>query len=164
MFKFPDYIDSDDLIDKYAQCCVDDMPTEVLMNVVKEVIEERLRGGSDEEIFDEIENSPYSSLLLKNVSVISGTMRSQDLIPAFLDVLRMHDTEWYCAHITRVWPMPPSYALEDDDDEWWDSEQCSYFLNEELFDRLNDIAPEGYFFGSHPGNGSDYGFWEVEDE
>lgn len=34
----------------------------------------------------------------------------------------------------------------------------------ELFDTLNDIAPDGCYFGAHPGNGSDMGFWLTEEE
>jgi len=41
-------------------------------------------------------------------------------------------------------------------------EYKDYVLYEDIFDYLNEIAPEGYYFGSHPGDGSDYGFWECE--
>ena len=148
-----------ELIREYAQHVVDGMDLDALRRAVKFSIVERLEGMPSGEAFDEVENSAYSFLLLKDISVISGTHRPQDLIPVFLDVLRAHDTDWYCAHIASV---PPSYALEDDDSEWWDSEECSYFLNETLFDRLNEVAPEGYYFGAHPGDGSDYGFWKSE--
>lgn len=32
-------------------------------------------------------------------------------------------------------------------------------LAEDLMDFLNRIAPSGWYFGSHEGDGSDYGFW-----
>ena len=91
-------------------------------------------------------------------TVIRATHRPQDLIPAFLDVLK--DTAEYvqCMHVV------PSYATEDEGAEWWESEDCSYFLNETLFDTLNSYAPEGYYFGAHPGDGSDFGYWKCEDE
>lgn len=43
------------------------------------------------------------------------------------------------------------------------------FIFENLFNYMNDIAPTGTYFGAHPGDGSDFGFWhdnefeEVED-
>jgi len=97
----------------------------------------------------------------KNQSVSHATMRPQDLIPAFLDVVR----DIAPAHYEQVLLLPfgfvPSYAREDEDSEWWESDECGHRL-EELFDLLNDHAPEGFYFGSHPGDGSDYGFWGIE--
>ena len=90
-----------------------------------------------------------------NDSVIRATLRAQDLIPAFLDVIK--DTPEYI----QVMNVVPAYAMEDDDSDWWESEDCMYFLNENLFDILNDYAPDGYYFGSHEGDGSDFGYWEV---
>lgn len=36
-----------------------------------------------------------------------------------------------------------------------------YFLLEDAVEALNDIAPEGYFFGTRPNNAHDYGFWPL---
>ena len=89
-------------------------------------------------------------------TVIHATHRPQDLIPAFLEVIR--DTPEYLQ--INI----PSHAMEDDDAEWWESEDASYLLNEELFEVLNSYAPEGYYFGSHIGNGSDFGYWKEEED
>lgn len=56
----------------------------------------------------------------------------------------------------------PCYASENENAEWWDSEDAIHLL-ESLFDTLNDYAPEGYYFGAHSGGKSDYGFWKITD-
>jgi len=45
---------------------------------------------------------------------------------------------------------------------YWNSEASGWLL-EALFDALDDIAPRGCYFGAHPGDGSNYGFWHNED-
>lgn len=97
------------------------------------------------------------------VTIIRGTFRYQDLIPAFLAEIRERDLEAYAQIQMSSFSLPPAYAQEDEDSEWWTSEEAYHFL-EELFDILNELAPEGFYFGPHPGDGSDFGFWEVEDE
>ena len=80
-------------------------------------------------------------------TVISGTLRPQDLLPAF------------DAELTRLGgsmdsTVIPAAALADDSHTYW----------LELYeDALNDYAPDGYYFGGHPDDGSDFGFWQVED-
>jgi hypothetical protein len=90
-----------------------------------------------------------------DASVSHGTHRLQDLIPSFLFVLK-HTAEYAQISI-------PSYALEDDDAEWW-IDGADYLL-EELWDVLNSYAPYGYAFSAHEGDGSDFGYWKLgEDE
>jgi hypothetical protein len=93
-------------------------------------------------------------------TVINGTFRPQDLIPALLDALNAVHPPAY-DRITGCGGMVPQYVWEDGDEcEWWQSEECQYAL-ESLFDALDACAPDGHYFGAHPGNGSDFGFWGV---
>lgn len=93
-------------------------------------------------------------------TVIRGTHRACDLVPAFLDVIK--DTPEYQqimmsnADYLKVISDPTA----DDHDERWESYDMTYFLNEELFDVLNSYAPVGYYFGAHMGDGSDFGYWK----
>jgi hypothetical protein len=45
------------------------------------------------------------------------------------------------------------------EDYWNEPEYKSEILNEEIYSRMNELAPTGFYFGYHPGNGSDIGFW-----
>ena len=93
-----------------------------------------------------------------NNSLICGTTRNEDLVPVFLDALR--DTAFYVQ--TIVDHVIPNYALDENKAEWWESENATNFLNE-LSDELNSHAPDGYYFGTHEGDGADFGFWKLED-
>lgn len=86
-----------------------------------------------------------------NVSLSHATMRPEDLIPAFANFL----SEQKGIDPTLYPVVGPGYDFNSEDADW---------LLDSLFDKLNAIAPEGTYFGAHPGDGSDYGFWEFEDE
>lgn len=90
-----------------------------------------------------------------DASVSHGTMRPQDLIPRYMNAIR--DTPEYL----QIMHVVPTHAFEDDGAAWWDSENAAFFL-EDLTDTLENYAPKGYYFGSHPGDGSDYGYWKHE--
>ena len=97
-----------------------------------------------------------------NESVISSTLKIQDLIPAFLDVLK-YTSEYQQIITSNNYEIKVIFEPYNEYDDRWDSEFMHYFLNENLFDLLNSYAPEGYYFGSHPGDGSDFGYWKFEE-
>lgn len=84
----------------------------------------------------------------KNVSLSHATMREEDLIPCFVDFLKDKHPNFKDIGLNKI-----EYGTED----------SYYFLNEDILNAMNEIAPEGCYFGSHPGDGSDYGFWENEE-
>ena len=87
-------------------------------------------------------------------TVSHGTMRAEDLIPAFLEELEELDPE----RASSYWDEIPEEAVENPESDWWDSEEALWIL-EELFDVLNEFAPPYCYFGALEGDGSDYGFW-----
>lgn len=109
-------------------------------------------------------------------SVSWGTMRPEDLIPKFLEKLEKLDAK-AAAEVTFYYKL--SYEKEianwagpfdpeelGDWDTWAKSHpEDAMWLLEELFEALNECAPDGHYFGASEGDGSDYGFWpfEVED-
>lgn len=90
-------------------------------------------------------------------TISHATMRPQDLIPAFMDILREFHPESAKASGIVI----PD-GLEDES-PWWQSEEAMWTL-EDLFDCLDEIAPDGYYFGAHPGDGCDYGFWPEDED
>lgn len=89
-------------------------------------------------------------------TVSHGTMREEDLIPCFLDTLRDLDRAEYRhlrSEYEEIMNLPEADSMEAQ----------SEFLNETLFDALQNCAAPYFYFGAHSGDGSDYGFWLVED-
>lgn len=94
-------------------------------------------------------------------TVICGTLRNEDLIPAF------------CEEIRRLQTRTPAIVFEAED--WVSSkpesepfgagmtqDEIGAEIVNELIDHLDNMAPEGCYFGAHPGDGSDFGWWHAD--
>ena len=79
---------------------------------------------------------------MKIGTVIHGTLRTQDLIPAFLAELGKKDDT-----------LPA-----DEYDSWWYSEEAQEMVNY-LIDELDEKSPPYTYFGAHEADGSDFGYW-----
>ena len=89
-------------------------------------------------------------------SITSGTMRNEDLIPTFLEYVQ--DEELKDAIEDRI-----EFSEQDDNSyDYYNCEDSDYDMDS-LFNALQEIAGPYFYFGSHPGDGSDYGFWLCED-
>jgi hypothetical protein len=84
-------------------------------------------------------------------------MREEDLIPRFEDVLDQ-------AGVPYERPEAVTRLLDGEELSDADWESVSWYVNEELWSALDDIAPEGTSFGAHEGDGADYGFWAYDAE
>ena len=91
-------------------------------------------------------------------SVSSGTMRLEDLIPTFLDATDELREELAPEDIESINIIKNAMKKEG----YFESEDAQYDL-EWLFELLNSLCPPYCYFGSHPGDGADYGVW-VEDD
>jgi hypothetical protein len=102
-------------------------------------------------------------------TIIHATHRPQDLIPAFLHEFKRLDRGWYDKFIRRIAKddRELAYYLSGtgicDEHSFWQSDLCSDILAD-LFDCLDVMAPSYAYFGSHPGNGSDFGYWPSFDQ
>ena len=91
-----------------------------------------------------------------SVGTISwGTLRNQDLIPSFMDVLLDHDLS--TAHALQKEYREVFQNI--DNDEFMATSEDATYLVEALFEALNEIAPPFHYFGATDGDGSDFGFW-----
>lgn len=105
-------------------------------------------------------------------TVIAGTLRPEDLIPAFLEALderieaatfepgadhplRVQAVDALQSRLGDLERRSEAPGYYDTEDPMWDLEW--------LQEQLNEYAPEGYRFGAHEGDGADFGFWPVED-
>lgn len=115
-------------------------------------------------------------------SVSHATLRDVDLLEAFADTLEslsLGNNITKHNQLIRDAREAVTYLKKDD----WDfiglqgaaraslekriqkaKDEAPFILNEELFDALGEFAPDGFYFGAHEGDGSDFGFWPYEDE
>jgi len=84
---------------------------------------------------------------------ISGTTRSQDLLPELIKLANI--VQPHISHTESI----PDGVFDDDDHPWWDDVECECLMNDTLFDVLSDNAPKGYYFGAS--NNDLLGFWKL---
>ena len=82
-------------------------------------------------------------------TIIRGTLRAEDLIPAFTDALR---------YLRGSLPREVHRTLQQWQRGEVTEEHEALFLDS-LFDELQEYAPPYAYFGAHEGDGSDFGFW-----
>ena len=100
-------------------------------------------------------------------SISHGTLRTQDLLRSFMKTLmdvniQRYEEIWLDEFVVSLYNDSVIYELPDDD-EWWDSPHA-YYLLAMAQTALDEIAPEGMYFGAHEGDGCDFGFWSYEIE
>lgn len=95
-------------------------------------------------------------------TLIHGTNRRQDLIPTFIAAVKLYNKPGYHGLIGNSFAPDVARALsEPEDTEWWYGQEASILLDD-LVELLEDVAPVGLYFGTHPGDGSDWGWWACQ--
>jgi len=127
----------------------------------------------------------------KNIGSVScATMRTEDLIPSFIYELesqrplkrehrkmlreikrRMNAT--FLPHDHQAEGCSPtglsepesawSCGVNADAENYYGTDDADYDLNEFLFPALDEYCLPYFYFGSHPGDGADYGYWLSEE-
>lgn len=111
-----------------------------------------------------LENNPRPYTVDECIGSVShGTMVTEHLLEAFIPHLRdrgmdktTHDAEVALRYLKLAEASDSTIATMEAIDH------ASYILNEDVWDAMNEIAPDELYFGANPGDGSDYGFWPVE--
>lgn len=99
--------------------------------------------------------------------VSEGTLLTRDLIPAFLDAIRIQcgDEETARKYELEI----PAAALREagkgyqyEYHPFWESD-AAYELLEVLIDQLGVYGPVGSYFGANEGDGACFGWWMCEE-
>jgi hypothetical protein len=93
-------------------------------------------------------------------SVSSGTLRPQDLLLAFADALERYARRSRALSSYRA-DIRSARTLAARIEAGREIDADGMILD--LSDRLNDLAPPHAYFGGHPGDGADFGYWVVDD-
>lgn len=106
-------------------------------------------------------SSPHDGYFIAG-TISRGTLREQDLLEAFADEyerLLPFNSAKLCYEARTLLPILNGAPTPQE----YQEAGC---ILEDLMDALNEIARrEGpYYFGAHEGDGSDFGFWRIEDE
>ena len=88
-------------------------------------------------------------------SISSGSLKTEDLIQAFVDELTYYSP-------ARAASLIQEYEPSDPEELDYESEEASFYL-EALTEALEDLAPVGLYFGSAEGDGADFGFWPLNE-
>ena len=96
-------------------------------------------------------------------SISHGTLRTEDLLEAFADVLNSLDkTNPLIAEALDLIAIGDKWNDHDEPTiDWTDDQEESAFIlvNESLPDALQELCPPFIYFGTLEGDGSDFGFW-----
>lgn len=91
-------------------------------------------------------------------SAISGTLKAEDLIPAFIDLSLT--VEMNAANRARVYEIKHEFEKFPDEDDWTaDQRDRADEMIEDIGEILNHYCPPFTYFGANDGDGADFGVW-----
>ena len=116
----------------------------------------------------------YMTTLENNIemgSVSHGTHRPENLLSAFLFACEDFNPKAAARFNAELIELGFGHSMcgvcgMGNRDKWPEGfdEDAAWEILDDMISALNDICPEGVYFGAHIGDGSDFGFWEMESE
>ena len=100
----------------------------------------------------------------QEMTVSNGTLNNEHLVEVFtaffMEVIHAKQGKPLALklnpqHMSKVEEINNAWAKANEE------EKNIYVL--ELFDVLDELAPDGFYFGAHEGSGSDFGYWRTEE-
>ena len=107
-------------------------------------------------------------------TVSHATLRTEDLIESFADCLESlillngdylsQPANFQVRDILNNLVGESRDLLNEDNEIAEEDIELAQSYLDSLFEALDSFAPDGHYFGAHPGDASDFGFWAIEDE
>lgn len=86
-------------------------------------------------------------------TIIHATLRPEDLLSAF------------SSELERIAPGQHDALIEEARSHIDNPGETAFEIIDELADHIDTIAStKGFYFGAHPGDGSDFGYWTPEED
>jgi hypothetical protein len=144
------------LCDRCGGTCFEDapLPSYVERDTATNLLTLTTPMPSDNYFVHSLDSTP-TGIRIDEGTIISGTHRWQDLFEALFDTCRLLEVgkpdEW---EAEMKLPAPSDEWRTDDE-----ADEDAAWVMEDLFNALDGICTGHWYFGAHPGDGSDYGFW-----
>ncbi len=86
-------------------------------------------------------------------SISTGILRPEDLLPGFANALKIFDP--LHATIKEAYELMATWGSGEENEEM----ELADAILDQLTSSLHDACPPFVYFGAHPGDGADFGFW-----
>jgi hypothetical protein len=96
-------------------------------------------------------------------TVIHGTLRTEDLLPAFTHELARVANPHACSELLVEAMSWIGREEPADGEELEDFIESRHDVLVRLLDALDECAPFGIYFGPHEGDGADFGWWLIDE-
>jgi len=100
-------------------------------------------------------------------TVVQGSLKSDDIIRPCMAMLKLLNQDTYEELLDQAETYVRILGAEADNlckITAEGHEAISVFVTENIWEAMNTVTPDGYYFGAHPGDGADLGFWKEEND